>query len=75
MIKFYRVDADDILLVHDTALGLYAPFTLHKRHPLTLSNLSEWWGSECVDKYLITTPEELEEYKAIGMVQIGGCDD
>lgn len=75
MIKFYRVDADDTLLVHDTKLGLYAPFTLHKRCPLTLSNLFDWWGDECVDDYRITTPEEIEEYKALGMVQIGGCND
>lgn len=68
-LAFYKVEADDTLLVHDLIQGVYASFTL-SRWGCKLSTLLEWWGDDEVIKYILLTPHELLDYKNMGMVKI-----
>lgn len=70
MIKFYRVDASDTLLVYDTVLRLYAPFTLSKRKAKCRRDLLQWWGCRCVSDYCNSSAVTVLVHKKLGMEEI-----
>ena len=66
---FYKVGANDSLLVHDLIQGVYAPFTFNIKR-CKLSTLLEWWGDNEVISYMTLNPTELLDVKNKGMVKI-----
>lgn len=62
MIKFYKVEKHNTLLVVDTLNCQAAPFHLERKPHHDLNSLLKWWGDKEVSNYLTCTPEELARF-------------
>lgn len=70
MIKFYKVEKSNTLLVVDTVKLQVAPFMLKDKPTCDLNAMVKWWGGCEINSYATLNLEELIEYIIEGMVEI-----